>query len=174
MPLSDALLSEFDHEMRITRKFLERVPEDKFAWKPHEKSMALGRLTSHLAEIPTWAVSTLERDSLDLAPPGAPAYKPRIVASRQEALDIFDKNAAAARAAIAAAKDEGWNQPWSLLMRGQTILTLPRVAVMRSFVMNHTVHHRAQLGVYLRLNNVAVPATYGPSADENGMSGAVV
>lgn len=169
MRLSDALLQEFDQEAGITRKFLERVPEDKFSWKPHEKSMALGRLTSHLAEIPTWAVSTLEQDSLDLAPPGAPPYKPRIAASRKEALDMFDKNAAAARASIAAAKDEGWNQPWSLLMGGQTILTQSRIAVMRSFVMNHTVHHRAQLGVYLRLNNVAVPATYGPSADDSGM-----
>jgi uncharacterized damage-inducible protein DinB len=169
MRLIEALQSEFELEVAIARKFLERVPEDKLAWKPHEKSMALDRLASHVAEIPTWTMPTLERDSLDLAPPGAPPYKPHIAASRKEMLDIFDKNVTAARASLAAAKDDCWTQPWSLLMGGNVLLTQPRMAVLRSFVFNHLVHHRAQLGVYLRLNNVPVPSTYGPTADENSM-----
>ncbi len=169
MKISDALLPEFDHEMANTRRTLERVPEDKFSWKPHEKSMTLGRLAVHLAEIPTWASHAIEQDSLDVAPPGAPPYQPPPADSRKEILDLFDKTVAAARAAIAAASDEHLLKPWALLSGGKTILTMPRIAVLRSFILNHSIHHRAQLGVYLRLNNVAVPAIYGPSADEAGM-----
>ena len=167
MALSDALLPEFDHEMANTRKTLERVPDGKSDWKPHEKSMTLARLSSHLAEIPTWTAATLEHDSLDLAPPGQPPYQPVVLQSRQQVLDAFDKNVAAARAAIARCSDADFVKPWSLLMTGQTLFTLPRIAVLRSFVMNHTIHHRAQLGVYLRLNDIAVPSIYGPSADES-------
>ncbi|MBM3802184.1 MAG: damage-inducible protein DinB [Acidimicrobiia bacterium] len=169
MKLVEALQSEFETEVAIARKFLERVPEDKLSWTPHEKSMALDRLASHIAEIPMWTIPTLEQDSLDLAPPGAPPYTPHVAASRKEMLEIFDKNVAAARASLAAVKDDRWTQPWSLLMGGQVLLAEPRIAILRSFVFNHLVHHRAQLGVYLRLNNVAVPSTYGPSADENTM-----
>jgi len=166
MPIRDAILPEFDMEMAATRKTLERVPEDKPDWKPHEKSMKLGRLAGHLAEIPTWAVMTLTQDSVDLAPPGAPPQTPRVMTTRRELLESFDKNVADARAAIAAASDEKFMQPWSLLKGGQTLMTVPRVVVVRNFVLNHNIHHRAQMGVYLRLNNLPVPSVYGPSADE--------
>ena len=167
MPLNQALLPEFDQEMAKTRKTLERVPEDKLAWKPHPKSPTMGWLASHLANIPTWAGLGIDRDSLDLAPQGVPAKPTATEAtSRQQLLETFDKNLAAARAAIAGASDEHLLKPWTLLKGGQTLLTLPRVALLRGFVMNHMIHHRAQLGVYLRLNDVPVPAIYGPSADE--------
>ncbi len=169
MGLSEALLPEFDQETANTRKTLERVPEDKFGWKPHEKSATMGWLATHLASLPSWAISAIDLDSLDLAPGGVPVGPVPAANSRKEVLEMFDKNAAGARAAIAKASDTHLLKPWSLLMGGRTVLTLPRIAVLRSFVMNHSIHHRAQLGVYLRLNNVPVPAIYGPSADEGAM-----
>ncbi len=169
MKISDMLLPEFDQEMASTRKSLERIPEDKFGWKPHEKSMPLGRLAGHLAEMPGWAVMSIEKDSLDIAPPGVPPPQATVAKSRQEVLDLFDKNKNEARAAIAKASDDHLMKNWSLLRGGQTIMTMPRTAVLRGFVMNHMIHHRAQLGVYLRLNNIPVPSIYGPSADEGQM-----
>jgi len=169
MALSDSLLPEFDHEMANTRKTLERVPEEKFAWKPHEKSTALGRLASHLAEIPGWVPHTLEQDSFDVSPPGGTAHQSLQAQTRAELLQMFDKNVAAARALISSTSDERLRKPWTLLSGGKTVFSLPRIAVLRGFVMNHSIHHRAQLGVYLRLNGVPVPAIYGPSADESGM-----
>ncbi len=166
MALSEALLPEFDHEMATLRKTLERVRDDKFGWKPHEKSMTMGRLAMHLAEIPGWGTLTISTDSLDLAPPGGAPFKPRVAESRQQVLDVFDKNIREARHSITGASDDHLLKPWSLLSGGKTILTLPRIACLRSFVMSHAIHHRAQLGVYLRLNDIPVPATYGPSADE--------
>lgn len=169
MKFSEQLLPEFDQEMASTRKTLERVPEDKLGWKPHDKSMSLGRLATHIAEIPGWVVHAIQTDELDMAPPGAPPYHPVVAASRQELLDMFDKNVAKARTDIAAASDEHMLKPWSLLMTGKTMLTMPRLTVVRSFALNHMIHHRAQLGVYLRLNNLPVPSIYGPSADEGRM-----
>ncbi len=166
MTIKDALLPEFDFEMEKARKTLERVPEDKLGWKPHEKSGTMGWLAGHLAELPRWAAVTLNQDTFDIAPPGAPHYQPPLPASRQEILDIFDKNVAAARAAIASVSDGQLQQKWTLLRGGQEIFSMPRAAVLRNFVLNHLIHHRAQLGVYLRLNDVPVPAIYGPSADE--------
>lgn len=161
------MLPEFDHEMANTRKTLERVPEEKFAWKPHEKSMAMGRLASHIAEIPGWVGFTLESDSFDTNPPdGQTTYQPMLATSRTELLEAFDRNIAAARAALAAVEDQKIMESWSLLSGGKVVFTMPKIAVQRSFVMNHLIHHRAQLGVYLRLNDVPVPALYGPSADE--------
>jgi uncharacterized damage-inducible protein DinB len=169
MTLSAALLPEFDQEMASTRKCLERVPEEKFGWKPHPKSATLGWLATFIAVLPSWTTTTIAQDSLDLAPPGSPPPKPNPVgASRQAVLELFDKNVAAARAALAGASDEQLMKPWTLLKGGEKLLTLPKIAVLRSFVMNHMIHHRAQLGVYLRLNDVAVPAIYGPTADEAG------
>ena len=168
MGLSDTILPEFDHEMANTRKTLERIPDDKFDWKPHEKSMAMGGLGTHLSNIPTWAIHTIEKDSLDLAPAGAPMPRLEQARSSSELLATFDKNISLARAAIAAATDQELLKPWTLLHAGKTILTLPKIAVLRSFVMNHNIHHRAQLGVYLRLNDIPVPSIYGPSADEGG------
>lgn len=169
MPIRDILLPEFDQEMAGARRTLERVPEDKFAWKPHEKSGSLGWLAAHVAEIPHWTVEVLTKDSLDLAPGGKqyePAPPPQ---SRAELLEKFDRGVQAARAALASVEDDAWPQNWTLLSNGQPIFTMNRLAVYRSFVVNHLIHHRAQLGVYLRLNDVPVPALYGPSADESSM-----
>lgn len=167
MGISESLLPEFDNEMANTRKTLERVPVDKFDWKPHAKSAAMGGLATHLSNIPTWAVYTIDQDSLDLAPGGKPLPPTELAKSQAELLATFDTNAAKARAAIADASDAELFQPWSLMSNGNTILTMPKVAVLRSFVMNHLIHHRAQLGVYLRLNDIPVPSIYGPSADES-------
>ena len=169
MSISAALLPEFDQEMANTRKTLERVPDDKFDWKPHEKSMAMGGLATHLANLPTWTVYTINLDSLDLAPPGGEPFRVEERRSRREVLEAFDKNVAAARDAIAGASDEELLKPWSLLQGGVTLMTLPKIAVLRSFVMNHVIHHRGQFTVYLRLNDLPVPSIYGPSADEGAM-----
>ena len=168
MSISKSILPEFDHEMANTRKTLERVPDDKFSWKPHEKSMTLGGLATHLANIPSWTKNTFAADELDIAPPGAPPYKLEEAKSTAELLEAFDKNVASARAALEGATDENWQGKWSLLMTGKPIFTLPRTAVMRGFILSHSIHHRAQLGVYLRLLDVPVPSIYGPSADEGG------
>jgi len=166
MRIADGLLPEFDHEMATTRKTLERVPDDRFAWKPHEKSMAMGALASHLANLPSWVSLAIGAESFDMAPGGQAVRSPGCN-SRQEVLAMFDKNVADARVALNSATDETIVQPWSLLSNGATILTMPKVAVVRNFVLNHSIHHRAQLGVYLRLNDIPVPSVYGPSADEN-------
>ena len=168
MPISELLLPEFEHEMAGTRKTLERVPEDMFAWKPHPKSSSLGGLATHLANIPSWTAQTFDRDELDLAPVGAEPFLLEEAKSREALLEAFDKNVASARAALKAAGDQDWQGKWSLLSGGNKIFTLPRTAVMRGFVINHLIHHRAQLGVYLRLLDVPVPSIYGPSADESG------
>jgi len=163
--ISQSILPEFDHEMENTRKSLERVPEDKLSFKPHAKSMTLGALATHLATINHWAEAILGLDSFDVstAPPN-PELK-----SRAELLAAFDKNTANARKAIADATDAHLLKPWTLTAGSRTVLTMPRVAVVRCFLFNHTIHHRAQLGVYLRLNDVPVPSIYGPSADEGNM-----
>jgi len=165
MAMSSALLPEFDKEMANTRRTLERVPDDRFSWKPHEKSSEMGALASHLARLATWASLTITGDSFDLAPGGVPArFQP--LESNKALLETFDAGVAEARAAIANASDEVFMGPWTLLSNGQTLWTMPRAAVLRGFVFNHMIHHRAQLGVYLRLNDLPVPSIYGPSADE--------
>ena len=168
MPISQMILPEFDQEMANTRKTLERIPDDKLAWKPHEKSSSLGGLATHLANLPSWTTYTFGQRELDIAPPGEPPFRLEEAKSRDELLEAFDKNVAAARETLAAAGDDAWMEPWSLLKGGNKIMTLPRAAVMRGFVLSHVIHHRAQLGVYLRLLDVPVPAIYGPSADEGG------
>ncbi|MGA9995726.1 MAG: DinB family protein [Pyrinomonadaceae bacterium] len=169
MRLSETMLSEFDQEMSNTRRTLERVPEDRFDWKPHEKSTTMGGLASHLANLPSWAIHAVEKDALDIAPVGEPPFKTPQANSREELLEAFDKNVAAARAAIEGASNEHLLENWSLLSGGNTVMTMPRIVVLRGFVMNHNIHHRAQLGVYLRLNDIPVPSIYGPSADEGSM-----
>src|SRR5262249_25492668 len=163
--ISQALLPEFDHEMANTRKSLERGPDDKLSFKPHTKSATLGGLATHLATLNGWTAAIVGDDSFDVsnAPPN-PELK-----SRAELLAAFDKSTALAREVIAGASDAQLLKPWSLLSKGQTIFTLPRVGVLRSFIMNHVIHHRAQLGGYLRLNDIPVPSIYGPSADEGKM-----
>ena len=166
MPMNQAFLAEFDHEVANTRKTLERVPEDKFGWKPHPKSGSMIWLAGHVAQIPGWCKETFTRNELDVAPPGQPPPTPATPKSRKELLEFFEKCVTAGRAALANATDDQMMKPWSLLVGGKTIFTMPRAVVFRGFVMNHMIHHRAQLGVYLRLNDVPVPAIYGPSADE--------
>jgi uncharacterized damage-inducible protein DinB len=166
MMISQSLLPEFDHEMGNLRKTLERVPEDKPDFVPHAKSMPLGRLAAHLAEIPMWATMTVAQDEIDINPPGGPAYQPAVMTTRKDLLAMFDQNLDKARTQLAGASDEALMRPWTLKNGGHTILTMPKIAVLRSFVMNHMIHHRAQMGVYLRMNGVPVPALYGPSADE--------
>lgn len=169
MAIRDALLGEFDQEMAGVRTTLERVPGDKFGWRPHVKSGTMIWLAGHLANLPAWASLSIDADELDLAPGGEPMPSPPEPDSVDALLATFDTNAAAAREAIAGASDETLMQPWSLLSNGKTLMTLPKVAVLRSFVMNHVIHHRAQLGLYLRMNDVPVPSIYGPSADEDPM-----
>jgi uncharacterized damage-inducible protein DinB len=162
MSISQAFLPEFDQEMANTRKLLERYPDGKNDYKPHPKSMALDRLASHVAELPGWAKMTLEVEVLEIDP----AFRPFIAASRQQLLEAFDKNVASARPLIESAADEDWMKMWTLRFGGKDMMTMPRVAVMRGVVMNHMIHHRAQLGVYFRLNDIEIPGMYGPSADE--------
>jgi uncharacterized damage-inducible protein DinB len=166
MAISQSLLPEFEMEMANTRKTLERVPDEKFDWKPHAKSGSMGWLAGHLANLPQWAVMTLQQDTLDIAPAGGQPWKLPEIKNRKQVLEMFDQNFADAKKAIAAASDEQLMRPWSLLKTGQTIMTMPKIVVLRSFVLNHTIHHRAQMGVYLRLNDIPVPSIYGPSADE--------
>jgi uncharacterized damage-inducible protein DinB len=167
MAIRDGLLPEFDNEMKVTRKTLERVPEGKGDWKPHEKSMTMGRLAGHVAELPTFATMALTSESFDFQPPGGSTRQPVVMTSRQQLLDVFDKNVAAAREVISKASDEDFLKTWSLLRGGTPLMSMPKLAVVRGFTLNHLIHHRGQLSVYLRLNNEPVPSIYGPSADEN-------
>jgi uncharacterized damage-inducible protein DinB len=152
--------------MATTRKVLERCPDDKFDWKPHAKSWSIDRLATHVADLPGWAALAFGGDSFDIAPPGAEPMKFEPAKSQKELLEKFDKNVADTRAALSKAEDEELMQEWSLLGGGQVIFKMPRVAMWRNMIMNHHIHHRAQLSVYLRLNDIPVPAMYGPSADE--------
>lgn len=163
MGMIDGLLNEFDHEMENTRKTLERVPEDKFGWKPHEKSGTMIWLAGHVANIPSWPKFTIEQDSLDLDPKIQPPPPPK---TTKELVAMFEQNVASGRAAIAAATEPKMFETWTLKSGGKVLFSMPRIAVLRSMVMNHIIHHRAQLTVYLRLNDIPVPALYGPSADE--------
>jgi len=163
MTMLASLLPEFDHEMAGTRKTLERVPWTKADWKPHQKSMTLGHLAGHLAEVASWGSFTLETDELDFA---TFDYKPPQHASTAELVATFDGYVARSRAALERFDDTTAMSPWTMRQGEQVFFTLPKVAVLRSFVLSHNVHHRAQLGVYLRLLDVPVPALYRPSADE--------
>jgi uncharacterized damage-inducible protein DinB len=168
MTIAHALLREFDEEMAATRTTLERVPEASFSWKPHEKSMPLGRLATLCAELPGWIVNALERDELDIFPPGSPPPKWEAQPNLNAVLELFDKNAAAARKALLATPDAEFGKPWAFKVQGKVVSTDPKAHVYRRSALNHLVQHRAQLGVYFRLLGVPVPAIYGPSADERG------
>jgi uncharacterized damage-inducible protein DinB len=162
MALKDTLLTEFDHEMGTTRRLLERIPDEKFDWKPHQKSMTLGGLATHLSNLPNWGTTILNDASYDLA-----AGPPNLTqaASRGDVLAHFDTAAARTRAALDKTDAELGAQ-WKLKRGDQELFSLPRAAAFRTFVLYHVVHHRGQLSVYLRLNDVPVPAIYGPTADE--------
>jgi len=156
------MLPEFDHEMANTRKTLERVPTERFDWKPHEKSFSLKELAGHIANIPSWVKVTLDTDELDV---GQDFEQPTF-GSTEEILSYFDEQVAEARAALESASGEALMKPWSMVMEGEEVFSMPKAAVLRSFIFNHNVHHRGQLTVYLRLLDLPVPALYGPSADE--------
>jgi uncharacterized damage-inducible protein DinB len=165
MSIAESLLPEFDHEMVTTRQLLQRTPEAQAAWKPHVKSMSLGALATHLALIPVWGATTLTETELDLNPPGGPAYMPPAFQPTAALLALFDDNVKKTRAAIATTSDDAFMVPWTLKDGGVQVFSLPRVAVMRTFVMNHLIHHRGQYTVYLRLRDVPLPPSYGPTAD---------
>jgi uncharacterized damage-inducible protein DinB len=162
MTFRDALLTEFDHEVGATRRVLERLPDDRLAWKPHARSWSMGGLATHLGNLPRWADAILNGTSFDLA--DAP---PRLAerTSRADILAAFDEAAASARTWLDKT-DAELAAPWKLTRNGQEVFVVPRLAAFRSFVLNHLIHHRGQLTVYLRLNDVPVPAIYGASADE--------
>ena len=160
MSFADTLLPEFDEEMKTTRRLLERVPDDKGTWKPHEKSFPLGHLAQLISSMPGWITNALTEDKLDLARASGYSYE-----KTQSLLDSFDKNVKEARKAIQEANDSDLNEPWSLVMGDKVLMTAPRTVVARQDI-NHLVHHRGQLSVYLRLLDVPIPSIYGPTADE--------
>jgi uncharacterized damage-inducible protein DinB len=163
MSIADGLLPEFDREMGVTRRLLERLPDGQFAWKPHDRSMTLGRLAEHLAQLPEWATITITQDGIEMGPQ-PPDHRPR--ATRAAVLGLFDQNVAKARATLNGRSDAELMAPWTLKAQGKEVFTMPKAIVLRSFVLNHLVHHRGQLTVYLRMHNVAIPSIYGPSGDE--------
>ena len=169
MTIAQSLLPEFDQEMAGTRKMFERLPEDKLEFRPDPKSMALGRLAGHIAEMPNWGAVTIATDSFDVLPGGKQEYEALTAKSRTQVLEAFDKNVSEMRAALSGATDEHLMKEWKLLVNGQTSLAMPRAAVIHGLVMSHLIHHRAQLGVYYRM--IPLPALYGPSADEGQMGG---
>lgn len=165
MALVDALLPEFDHEIAATRRLLDRLPGDRLGWQPHPKSMTLGALAEHLGQLGVWGQLTLNQSSVDLEtttrPPG---YQP--LAEKAAVLAHFDTQMAAARAALAGRSDAELMAPWTLRRGQQEFFTMPKASCWRTFVMNHLIHHRGQLTVYLRQLDVPLPSIYGPSADE--------
>lgn len=161
MTYSEMILPEFDHEMANTRKLLECVPDDKLAWSADPKMQTIGWNANHLAEIPGWVEGTLTQTEWDIAPAEGEPYKSPNFQSTKEILDLFDSNVATARKAIEAVKQEDLGVMWSLMHNGKPLFSMPRAAVIRSFVLNHTIHHRAHLSVYLRLNGIEVPQMYG-------------
>ncbi|MEP7213164.1 MAG: DinB family protein [Acidobacteriota bacterium] len=164
--LGSILIAEIEQEAVSARKCIERIPAEKFAWKPHEKSMEFGKLASHIAEMFSWTAATLQSPELDFAKMD---YKPFEPATTADLVEFFDKNVAEAIDVLRNAPDEAFFENWTLRNGEQIYFTMPKAVVMRSFVLNHIVHHRGQLSVYLRLNDIAVPALYGPSADEGTM-----
>jgi uncharacterized damage-inducible protein DinB len=163
--IKDALLPEFDHEMGVTRKLLARLPEADMAWTPHAKSFSLGALAAHLSQIPQWAGTILDESSYDIATAGKDPSR-TVPTTRAQVLEAFDHAVAEARAKFAARSDAELMAPWTLKRAGQEVFTSPRVAAFKSFIINHSIHHRGQFSVYLRLRDVPLPAIYGPTADE--------
>ena len=159
----DSLIAEFEHEMQTTRKHLERLPEDKLEWRPHQKSFTAAGLASHITEMVSWTEAILNQDEIDFDPA---TYKPYIAASVADLLKTFDDNVAKSKQALAGATDDTLQQPWRLKIKGRVQVEKPRAAALRDFALSHMIHHRGQFSVYLRLLDIAVPGSYGPSADE--------
>lgn len=163
MTIAETLLPEFDREMGVTRRLLERVPDGQFAWKPHQRSMTLGRLAEHLAQLPGWITITIAEPGTDMAP-APPDHTPP--ETRAAVLQLFDQNVATARSTLNGRTDAELMAPWTLRSQGKEVFTMPKAVVLRSFVMNHLIHHRGQMSVYLRMHDVTLPSIYGPSGDE--------
>lgn len=168
MSLAEALLVEWDQEMAATRPLLERVPADKFDWKPHEKSYTLKQLAGHVARLPSWTAMTLNAPELDVDPPGGADWPEPVIENTQDLVALFDQGIAEARAVIAGTADEIFGEKWAFKKGGETIWQAPKAGVMRRFVLNHFIHHRGQLTVYLRLLDVPLPQIFGPTADAPG------
>ena len=167
MSKAQAMLEQFKQEAAGTRKALERVPFDKAEWAPHEKSMTLGRLVGHIAEMQEWGAMILTSDEFDMAPPDGEPYESQVFESTDDLLAGFDQGVSAIEAALPGVSDEAWVEHWSLKSGGEEVFGSPRGQFFGMFVINHVIHHRGQLTVYLRLCDVPVPGMYGPSADEN-------
>jgi len=163
MNLIDPILAELAHEGATTRRLLDRLPQDRLGWQPHQKSMTLGRLATHIAEIPGWVGSIVEKDEFDV---GASGYVPPTVGSVAEIIAMFDKNVATAAENLKRQSNDRLLAKWQLKKNGQLVVEMPRLGMVRSLLMNHLIHHRGQLSVYLRLQNVPLPSIYGPTADE--------
>ena len=163
MTIAQTFLAELKHEAGVTRKMLERVPFDRITWKPHEKSMTLLRLSQHIASLPVWVERTISPDEFDLA---SIAYNPPVPENAADLIDEYDKNIKLAEEVLSKCSDEEFMKPWTLKRGEQIFFTMPKTVAVRNLAMNHLVHHRGQLSVYLRLLDVAVPGAYGPSADD--------
>jgi uncharacterized damage-inducible protein DinB len=163
--IARGIVAEFQHESANTRKMIERIPEDRFDWKPHEKSMTRGRLATHLAEVPQWSGTILDQDELDLA---GTDYQPTTAGSLEELLEFFDKNTEAFVESVGERSNEELFSERTLRVGEHAVTTLPKIAAMRGFILSHAVHHRGQLSVFLRLLEVPLPQVYGPTADDVG------
>lgn len=167
MTISETLLPEFDREFATTRKFLALVPNDRLAWKPHAKSMEMGRLAWHIMGLTERAVDVLKTSVRTVTQEDMAKRKDAWVGkTREKILERLDADLKVAREALTATSDAAWNEPWKLVFNGRAVFEGPRAAAFRGIIMSHMIHHRAQLGLYLRLNDIAIPGTYGPSADE--------
>jgi uncharacterized damage-inducible protein DinB len=162
--IAEGLLAEFDQETAVTRRLLERAPAAAFAWSPHPKSFTLSALATHLSRIPGWGERILTQSGYDMVADGNTTAP--VLPSPADVLDAFDRSVATVRAVLTALSDAELNAPWQLTRHGEVIFTAPRIAAFKAFVINHLVHHRGQLSVYLRLQDVPVPPMYGPTADE--------
>lgn len=165
MPIADVLIADFDHEMATTRTLLTRVPDKAAAWKPHPKSMAMGEIAQHIVNIVRYSEAIFAGSELDFASPGAQRYRGTFE-STATLVEHFDRNVGIARQAIAGGSDSAMREMWTLRVGPKQIFSVPRAAAVRTFILSHLIHHRGQLSVYLRLNDVPLPSIYGPSADE--------
>ena len=168
MNLIDPFIEEFTHEASTTRRILERIPEKNWDFRPHEKSMSMGELGSHIANSLEWAVVTIDRDVFEMDPK---EYQPFIASSSSDLLEAYDKNVAAAIEKMSGCSNEKLLVTWQMKVGGKVVIEMPRMAVLKAFILNHMIHHRGQLDVYLRINDIPLPQIYGPTADEPDMMG---
>jgi len=169
MSVAESWLPEWDAEMAATRRVLERVPSDKLEWQPHDKSYTVRQLAGHLSQMPGWTGMTLNAPELDVNPPGGADWPQPEIGSTEDILALFDQNQAQGREVLAGAADSVFAEDWAFKNAGETLWSAPKGSVLRRFVLNHMIHHRAQLTVYLRLLDVPLPQVFGPTADEPGM-----